>query len=156
MRSRSNWTARSSSPVRIPHPGAFTVARYTSTGRLDTSFGTDGISQADFGASDSYRDDDVEGVAIQRDGAIITAGFSMDTFSGELISRLPASRPAENSIRASVVPAKVQTGFRGSAQANAVAIQRDGKIVLAGSSGGDLRDFAVVRYNPDGSLDSGG
>ena len=54
------------------------------------------------------------------------------------------------------MPPAVQTGFRGSAQANAVAIQRDGKIVLAGSSGGDLRDFAVVRYNPDGSLDSGG
>ena len=132
------------------------VARYTSTGRLDTSFGTDGISQADFGASDSYRDDDVEGVAIQRDGAIITAGFSMDTFSGESDLAL-AGFTARGKLNPSFgSAASVQTGFRGSAQANAVAIQRDGKIVLAGSSGGDLRDFAVVRYNPDGSLDSGG
>ncbi|MBN2547675.1 MAG: hypothetical protein JXB15_00845 [Anaerolineales bacterium] len=40
--------------------------------------------------------------------------------------------------------------------ANAVAIQRDGKIVMAGYteySDGD-EDFLVLRYNPDGTLDS--
>ena len=38
---------------------------------------------------------------------------------------------------------------------NAVAIQTDGKIVVAGTSliGGD-NDFVVVRYNPNGSLDT--
>jgi uncharacterized delta-60 repeat protein len=35
--------------------------------------------------------------------------------------------------------------------AHAVAIQRDGKIVVVGFSFG--RDWAIVRYNPDGSLD---
>jgi CubicO group peptidase (beta-lactamase class C family) len=33
----------------------------------------------------------------------------------------------------------------------AVALQRDGRIVVAGSSAGD---FALARYNPDGSLDA--
>ncbi|MEJ7624607.1 MAG: carboxypeptidase regulatory-like domain-containing protein [Pyrinomonadaceae bacterium] len=40
--------------------------------------------------------------------------------------------------------------------AQAVAIQPDGKIVVAGYSfNGTYDDFAVVRYNADGSLDSG-
>src|SRR6185295_9734172 len=40
------------------------------------------------------------------------------------------------------------------AQANAVAIQTDGKIVAAGFSGSSSKDFAVARYNTNGSLDS--
>lgn len=43
----------------------------------------------------------------------------------------------------------------GNAQANAVAIQSNGKIVTAGYAyNGSNDDFAVVRYNADGSLDS--
>ena len=39
--------------------------------------------------------------------------------------------------------------------ADAVAIQADGKIVAAGYSPGDVgSDFALVRYNVDGSLDA--
>jgi beta-propeller uncharacterized protein DUF5122 len=47
---------------------------------------------------------------------------------------------------------KVQDVFRRDSQANAVAIQRDGKIVVAGYC---ASEFAIVRYNPDGSIDSG-
>ena len=39
--------------------------------------------------------------------------------------------------------------------ANSVAIQSDGKIVVAGySDNGSNGDFALVRYNTDGSLDT--
>jgi len=39
--------------------------------------------------------------------------------------------------------------------ANSVAIQPDGKIVVAGySNNGSNNDFALVRYNTDGSLDT--
>jgi uncharacterized delta-60 repeat protein len=49
---------------------------------------------------------------------------------------------------------KVTTDVGGLDQADGVAIQRDGKIVVAGSAGGaGGRDFAVARYNADGSLD---
>ena len=39
-----------------------------------------------------------------------------------------------------------------------LAIQSDGKIVVVGQGDGQgqQRDFAIVRYNPDGSLDDGG
>ena len=46
----------------------------------------------------------------------------------------------------------VEKGFHGSAgAANAVQIQSDGKIVVAGEG---LHDFALAHYNTNGSLDS--
>jgi uncharacterized delta-60 repeat protein len=49
---------------------------------------------------------------------------------------------------------RLTTDFNGSEdEARAVAIQSDGKIVAAGSSGA-FPEFALARYNPDGSLDS--
>ncbi len=47
---------------------------------------------------------------------------------------------------------QVTTDFGGFDSAQAVAVQSDGKIVAAGSSGGG--DFALARYNADGTLDS--
>ena len=46
---------------------------------------------------------------------------------------------------------RVVTSFPGGLDtANDIAVQSDGKIVVAGSSGSD---FAVVRYNTNGTLD---
>src|SRR5262249_6508072 len=39
-------------------------------------------------------------------------------------------------------------------QAQAIAVQSDGKIVVVGSGGSTGNDFEVVRYNPNGSLDT--
>ena len=51
---------------------------------------------------------------------------------------------------------KVTTAIQNANEARSVAIQPDGKIVVAGSTVNDSsrRDFALARYNPDGSLDS--
>ena len=51
----------------------------------------------------------------------------------------------------------VLTDLRGEDEANAVVLQPDGKILVGGHSGrpGTPHDFAVVRYNADGSLDDG-
>lgn len=48
----------------------------------------------------------------------------------------------------------VELGARNSA--NAIALQPDGKIVVAGSvSSGQAHNFSLLRFNPDGSLDTG-
>ncbi|MFO0796157.1 MAG: hypothetical protein U0804_01705 [Gemmataceae bacterium] len=47
----------------------------------------------------------------------------------------------------------VTTTFGAVDAAAAVAVQADGKIVVAGSTSGG-NDFAIARYNPDGSLDT--
>src|SRR5215475_2223394 len=52
---------------------------------------------------------------------------------------------------------KVTTNFFGSTDgASAIAVQTDGKIILAGVSfnPNTTDDFALARYNPDGSLDT--
>src|SRR5439155_20565449 len=50
---------------------------------------------------------------------------------------------------------KVTTRIGTAASADALVLQEDGKIVVAGlSSDSRNRSFAVVRYNPDGSLDT--
>src|SRR5882724_8521334 len=51
----------------------------------------------------------------------------------------------------------VATDFGGFDSAHATAIQSDGKIVAAGIAvvqGGIASDFALARYNPDGTLDA--
>src|SRR5262249_42936154 len=50
------------------------------------------------------------------------------------------------------VGGKVLTDFGGDETATAVAVQPDGKIVVVGYT--NYSDFAVARYNVDGSLDS--
>lgn len=49
---------------------------------------------------------------------------------------------------------RVMTNIGGSDFATAVAIQTDGKIVVAGQADGNGTDFAVVRYNTNGLLDT--
>jgi uncharacterized delta-60 repeat protein len=55
---------------------------------------------------------------------------------------------------------RVTTDLGGFDTAYAVAVQPDGKLVVAGSGGQDIvgqppGDFCVVRYKSDGSLDAG-
>ena len=49
----------------------------------------------------------------------------------------------------------MRTDFAGTAAANSIAIDSQGRIVAAVESQkpGDVRDFAVVRYSDDGTLD---
>src|SRR5439155_102331 len=50
----------------------FALARYDSSGALDTSFDSDGKVTTDFGGFDDY----AQGVAVQADGKIVAAGYS--------------------------------------------------------------------------------
>ncbi len=109
-------------------------------GVLDATFDVDGLVTKDFGGNDA-----ANGVAIQPDGKIVTVGVSDGDFAVArfLADGLPDTTFAMNGM--------VTTDFGATDTANAVVIQPDGKILAAGSSGGN---FAVVRYNPNGILDS--
>ena len=129
----------------------FAVVRYTSTGSLDTSFNDTGIVTTPVGSSV----DQGYSVAIQSDGKIVIAGFSLASGSGSdfAVVRYNSDGSLDSSFNGT---GKVTTPIgSGDELGRAVAIQSDGKIVVAGQSdnGSDL-DFAVVRYNSDGSLDT--
>ncbi|MBV5330793.1 MAG: hypothetical protein JZU65_24695, partial [Chlorobium sp.] len=107
-----------------------------------------GIITTDLGGSDSGNS-----IVLQTDGKIVVAGESTDDSDGGFgVVRYNVDGSLDTTFDGD---GKVTTGFGNrKTKANSVALQSDGKIVVAGKalvSGGG--DFAVVRYNVDGSLD---
>ncbi len=128
----------------------FTVVRYNTNGSLDTSFDTDGIVTTAIGASD----DAVFSIALQSDGKIVAAGH---TYNGSNYDFALVRYNTNGSLDTSFdADGKVTTAIgAGNDLAQSMALQSDGKIVVAGYSviGGN-NDFAVVRYNTNGSPDT--
>lgn len=128
----------------------FALARYNTNGTLDTTFDTDGTITLDIGTTD----DDAFSVAIQSDNKIVVAGRS---FSGAM-SYFSLVRYNTNGVLDTTfdVDGIVTTDFGNTMNwGYAVAIQNDGKIVVAGMSGEILGShYALARYNANGSLDS--
>jgi uncharacterized delta-60 repeat protein len=117
------------------------LARFEADGSLDPSFDGDGKQVMDFGAGTASG---ATAVAIQADGKILVAG-SVRVSAVEWDVALARYR-ADGSLDSSFAgDGTVITGLGGSAYS--VAIQPDGRIVVAGDSG-------LARYLPDGSLDT--
>ncbi len=127
------------------------AVRYNTNGSLDTTFDMDGIATTSIGAGNDF----AETLAIQNDGKIVVGGegvtgpgydFALIRFNtnGSLDTTFDTDGIATTAIGTS------------SESGSAVVIQSDGKIVLAGKSftGPSGYDFAIVRYNTNGSLDT--
>lgn len=128
----------------------FLLARYNPDGSLDSSFSFDGLVATDF-AGDV---DSASGVAIQPDGKIVAVGVSSTGPAGNFaLARYMSDGTLDPDFG---VGGKVVTDFAGDYDAAfSIAIQADGKLVVAGESGGGgTKHFAVARYNPDGTLDA--
>ena len=135
--------------------GDFAVARYNSNGSLDTSFGTTGIITTAVGYQDQ-----AHGVVIQTDGKIVVGGLSgfYPDYDFALV-RYNTNGSLDTAFGSSGITLTDFTGFGYSNdQGRSLALQADGKIVLAGIHGtaGTLStfDFAMARYNTNGSLDT--
>jgi uncharacterized delta-60 repeat protein len=125
----------------------FAVVRYNTDGSLDTSFDTDGKVTTAIGS----QDDIANSIALQSDGKIVVAGYK---YTSGIYNFAVVRYNTDGSLDTSFdTDGKVTAAFDGSA--NSIALQSDGKIVVAGYSyDGSDSDFAVVRYNTDGSLDT--
>jgi len=87
---------------------------------------------------------------------IVVAGFAVDS-SGRSYDFALVRHNADGSLDTSFNDGgKVTTPIgNGDARCEAIALQKDGKIVAAGwASNGEDNDFAVVRYNSGGKLDT--
>ena len=118
----------------------FAIARYNSNGSLDTTFDTDGKVTTDFGG-----DDKGYSLAVQNDGKILLGGYSGNNFA---LARYNNDGSLDETFNTS---GRVSTDFGGNDKAYSLAIQSDGKMVLAGASD---NNFAVARYNANGTLDT--
>ncbi|MFL6335169.1 MAG: Calx-beta domain-containing protein [Pyrinomonadaceae bacterium] len=142
--------------------GDFYVVRYRSDGSLDTGFGSGGKVLTDFGNTSDL----ASAVAVQADGKIVVVGFSSSlrpfpdpSHADFALARYNADGTPDSSFG---TDGKVKTvlSTENNSAAGAVAVQADGRLVVAGivethSINGEIfSDFAVVRYNADGTLDS--
>ncbi|MBI3784775.1 MAG: VCBS repeat-containing protein, partial [Deltaproteobacteria bacterium] len=128
----------------------FAVVRYNANGTLDSSFDGDGkvITALTPDAECAY------GVALQGDGKIVVVGkLSIAGNTDIAVVRynsdgsLDATFAGDGKVTTAIGPA--------AEQANDVAIQPDGKIVVVGNwDNAGNTDIAILRYNTDGSLDS--
>ena len=127
------------------------LVRYNANGTLDGSFGAGGKVMTDLRGAEDW------GAAVVRqpDGKIIVAGHSSNGANTDFA--LVRYNGADGSLDTSFGSGgKVYTAIGpGDDKGQAAALQPDGKIVVAGfAQNGSNTDFAVVRYNPDGSLDT--
>jgi uncharacterized delta-60 repeat protein len=120
----------------------FALARHNPNGSLDPSFSGDGRQTTDFGGIVGI--DRATGVALQGDGKIVVVGSSDSDFA---LARYNPNGSLDASFSGD---GKLRTNFGGSDEATGVALHANGKIVVVGSSDSD---FALARYNPNGSLD---
>ena len=126
----------------------FALVRYNADGTLDTTFGTGGKVTTAIGTGN----DIVFALGIQSDGKIVVAGqtdVGADTHFALARYNTDGSLDSTFGIANSGI---ALADFGGDDYADALAIQSDGRIVVAGRSFGN--DFAVVRFNADGTLDT--
>ena len=133
----------------------FSVARYNLDGSLDTSFNGTGKVITVVGSGQER----AESVALQSGGKIVVAGYAFNpgTAQDVAVIRYSADGSLDTTFNGT---GKVTTDFSvGNARENygySVAVLSDGKILVGGSAFNinDNTDFALIRYNPNGSLDT--
>ncbi len=139
--------------ISPPSNSDFVVARFNPNGTPDTRLNGTGIVTTDLKYNDW-----ASAVVIQSDGRIVVGGSSYSQ-SGDDPAFVLVRYRANGSL---------DTTFAGTGQVNTpisvgwpfgthLALQSDGKIVLAGSvepSGGGRTEIAVLRYHPNGTLDT--
>ncbi|MGX1674079.1 calcium-binding protein [Streptomyces sp. NPDC055400] len=134
----------------------FVVARYNSNGSLDTSFGGgDGRVFTDFGQPEEATD-----VAIETDPdtgveKIVAAGYvggqaAVARYTSEG-NPDPSFGGGDGMVTTNPAGPSTEEGGDG----RALVLQPDGKILVGGEVGTTRFDFALIRYNHDGSLDTG-
>lgn len=128
----------------------FILARLLPNGDLDVSFGDHGLVQTNLFADEDWLFD----LAVQPDGKILGCGRSRDLVSGALCFALVRYNSDGSLDESFGQQGIVKTTGGATASANAMVLQPDGKIVLAGIGQlGNTQTLMVTRYNANGSLD---
>ena len=126
--------------------GQFVVGRYNPDGRVDRSFGVDGKISGGFGSGSA----DVNAMTIDTSGRVLAGGIVSYSGTGDSVFAL-----ARYTVNGIPDPTFGSNGFVLTQltpcldEANALALQADGKSVLAGYAaepGCSYHDFALARY----------
>ena len=136
---------------------AIALARIDATGGLDPTF--DGDGKATWTSGDGIASGSA--VALQPDGLIVVAGQSWteSAFDGVVVLRYEPEGVLDDTFGIDgVATAEFTAGTDGGGDgAGGVALQPDGKIVIAGDAGGAAEytsRFGLARFRDDGVLDA--
>lgn len=124
-----------------PEGGNIQAARLNANGALDTTFGTAGIATVDLGGTEFGN-----AMARQANGRILIAGSS--DVAGGVVVRLRTTGVLDADFNGGHV------SIPGAVTLNAVFVQPDRKIVVAGNTAG-LAKMVVARLMPNGTPDGG-
>ena len=129
----------------------FALARYTSTGALDGSFGSGGKVRTPVGTCI----DAITDVTVQPDGKILAVGTAFNPATGSLdfaMARYASTGALDGTFGSGGTVITAMSNARD--HPTGIALQPDGKIVVAGWAGRSRhRDWALARYTPTGALD---
>ncbi|MEO0312682.1 MAG: hypothetical protein RIQ89_2339 [Bacteroidota bacterium] len=130
----------------------FMIIRLNSNGSLDTSFGNAGIVTTD----EAGNNDIPSAIALQPDGKILVAGHTQIGVQNDfMVCRYLTDGTLDSTFNANgkkIFPVGPNNDL-----CQALKLQADGKIVLAGNAaypGAQSNNFATARLLPDGSLDT--
>jgi uncharacterized delta-60 repeat protein len=123
---------------------AFAAARLNASGSIDTSFGTGGVTTL-------AQDAAAWGMVLQADGKLVLGGeASINGTEGYMAARLLANGAVDSTYGQNGV-VTIQIGVK--AMGDAIALQSDGKVILAGSAYTNTMIAATVRLNTNGTFD---
>ena len=128
----------------------FTILRFSESGMLDPTFGTNGMTTTAFDNSD----DTGQALILQPDQKILAAGYTAKNNGSTVdfaLARFNSDGILDNTFgNGGKVTVDFQGGFDFGA---AIALQKDGKIIMAGSARvGNDYDFGLVRFENDVAL----
>lgn len=123
------------------------ITRYNTDGGLDSTFGSNGCVEVYPGGSGGV----VDAITLQPDGKIVAAGSHFGTWGRFLVLRLLGNGALDPSFGTGGIREEGQTDQ--DAFANSVIVMGDGDILVGGQFGFPLSRFALVRFDPNGSLD---
>jgi len=125
-------------------PVTWALERLNSNGSVDTTFGTSGIQMGPFGGASGAGH--VRGLAIQANGKLVAFGDSSSPVTYWDLARYNPDGSLDTTFGTG---GKVTTTINGGGRAIAIAVQADGKIVVAGTANqpnNGYPEFALVRY----------
>ncbi|MEA2575524.1 MAG: hypothetical protein QOH93_2822 [Chloroflexia bacterium] len=129
----------------------FGMVRFNANGTLDKTFGTGGKVLTPLDDITGFgHDQEAFAVALDEGGKIVVVGETAGYPTDFAVVRYDSKGKLDKKFGHAGI---VTTDFGGDDSASAVTIQPDGKIVVAGKGVFNDNDYAVARYNLNGSLD---
>lgn len=122
------------------------VIRYTSLGVLDTAFGGTGYATTLIGSRS-----EATSMALQSDGKVLVGGFAIQDQTSFALVRYTTSGALDTTFNSTGI---VTTSIGVGCSMSSVKPLSSGKILVGGTAVVGTAQFALARYNSNGSLDT--